>query len=74
MRELDPKEKKFYERLINYLENKFGYDCKQEVFELHSGDNSVIMKGEFGGYSLFTLKKYVADVQGKKTIYDQDEY
>lgn len=51
-----------------------GFDCAQKVFRLHSGDNSVLMKGELAGHSLAELKEWVAKVQGKKVEYENDEY
>lgn len=74
MRQLDEKEQKFYDEVVEYLTNEFHFDCTAEEFFLDSGDNSVIMVGKFGGKSLYSLKKYVAEVQEKKATYIKDYY
>lgn len=67
---MDAKQAAFYKKVVNFLEVKMGFDCTKKVFRLHSGDNSVLMKGELAGHSLAELKEWVAKVQGKKVEYE----
>lgn len=73
MKELSEKERETYDKAVKLL-TEFGVDCSAPVIEHDSGCNSVICKGEFGGYSIYSLIKYVAQIQGKKTKYIHDEY
>lgn len=74
MRQLDEKEQTFYNSVVEYLTETFKFDCTAEEFFLDSGDNSVICRGPYAGKSLYSLKKYVAEVQGKKATYIKDYY
>jgi hypothetical protein len=70
---MDEKEAAFYKKVLKFLVSKMGFDPTTKVITLNSGDNSVIMKGEFAGHSLGELKTYIAKVEGK-TIEWESEY
>ncbi len=53
-----------YRDIVKYLKEEFNFDSNQDKFILDSGDNSVIAIGRYAGYSLYSLKKFVAKVQG----------
>ena len=70
----DEKEKEFYEKVVNVLTKTFNKDLSKEEFVWDSGDNSVIMKGDCAGYSLWSLMDYVARKQGKKMVRHPDYF
>lgn len=64
-----------YNEVKKYLIEKMGYEDPPDdaPILLNSGDNSVFMRGPFAGYSLSGLKRFVADVEGRKIQYDPDD-
>lgn len=74
MKQLDEKQQAFYEGVVKYLTEEFKFDCTAEEFFLDSGDNSVTCRGPYAGKSLYSLKKYVSDIQEKKATYIKDYY
>jgi hypothetical protein len=61
-------ENEFYERVRRFLILR-SINLDQDPFILTDGDNSVLVKGEFAGYSLRELKELVARKEGKKIEY-----
>ena len=73
MKQMDDKQKSFYDRCIKKLE-QFGYDLSKEILIMNSGGNSVLMKGDLAGYSLNSLLRFVGKMQEKPVEYDQSEW
>lgn len=57
---MDEKEKEFADKLLEYVKLNFDYICKDGVYEVdRDWGNQVIMKGDYGGYSLNSLFDYL---------------
>lgn len=62
----------FYNKVLRFLVDKMDFNTNQNKYILNSGDNSVIMKGELAGYSLGSLKEYIANKQGIQIEWDYE--
>jgi hypothetical protein len=71
------KKEDFKLELIQYLKNTFPDVLirieKNDSIPLNSGDNGILMRGPFAGYSLCGLIEFLAQEMNKKTVYI-DEY
>jgi len=67
-------EEEFLEKCLEFLDY-FGVDYKGDVIKLTDGGNSCIMNPKsqfielFGGYSINSVTRYVAEKLGKRTEY-----
>lgn len=72
-------EDEFLQECLKFLEY-FGVDYKGDVMFMTSGGNSCLCNPNsqfaelFGGYSINSVTRYVAEKLGKKCIYDPDEF
>lgn len=71
-----PKETKeeFYKRVSEYLETQLQWKSPSgDTIFVNSGDNGVLMRGPFAGYSLHELKHFIGEVEGKRVMHDPEE-
>ena len=72
-------EEEFLEKCLEFLDY-FKVDYKGDTIEMDSGGNSCIANPNsqfaelFGGHSINSVAKYVAEKLNKKTKYIHDEY